>query len=241
MGTLDFSVLTRHSDRFLEGFLNTIQISLIALVGSFLLGAVIAVFRIAPIKPLNWIGTAFVEFIRNIPLLLVVFFFYLGLPALGISLDGFVSGTLGLTIYTAAFIAEAIRAGIQSVPRGQLEAARSSGLSYIQAMNLVILPQAIKIVLPSIGNQFINLVKNSSILAVVAGMDLMYFADLVNSDTFQPLSVYTIVALFYLVLTLPLSFLVHYMERRLGKSDGGIRPKHQHSRKPNKRSEQATM
>ncbi|WP_339304587.1 amino acid ABC transporter permease [Paenibacillus sp. FSL R5-0519] len=240
MGTLDFSVLMRHSDRFLEGLLNTIQVSIIALVGSFILGAILAIFRISPVKPLNWIGTAFVEFIRNIPLLLVVFFFYLGLPALGISLDGFVSGTLGLTIYTAAFIAEAIRAGIQTVPRGQLEAARSSGLSYVQAMNLIILPQAIKIVLPSIGNQFINLVKNSSILAVVAGMDLMYFADLVNSDTFQPLSVYTVVALFYLVLTLPLSFLVHYMERRFGQSDAEARSTKGKPKK-NKPAGQVTM
>ncbi|WP_438447233.1 amino acid ABC transporter permease [Gorillibacterium sp. sgz5001074] len=218
MTKFDFNVLVNHWDRYMEGFWNTVQVSLIALVGSFLLGALVAVLRIAPVKALNAVGTVYVEFIRNIPLLLVVFFFYLGLPSLGIPLDGFVSGTLGLTVYTASFIAEAIRAGIQTVPKGQSEAARSSGLTYMQTMLHIVLPQAIKIVLPAIGNQFINLVKNSSILAVVAGMDLMYYADLINSDTFLPLPVYTFVALFYLVLTVPLSLAVHYMERRFARS-----------------------
>ncbi|MNO83437.1 putative glutamine ABC transporter permease protein GlnM [compost metagenome] len=214
MGKFDVTLVFDHWDRYIEGFLNTIQVSIIALIGSFILGAMIAIFRIAPFKPLNWIGTVYVEGIRNIPLLIVVFFFYLGLPTLGIALNGFVSGTLGLMVYTAAFIAESIRAGIQAVPSGQTEAARATGLSYLQTTIHVILPQAIKIVLPSIGNQFINLVKNSSILAVVAGMDLMYYADLINSDTFLPVTVYTFVALFYLVLTVPLSFAVLYMEKR---------------------------
>lgn len=214
MGKFDVTLVFSHWDRYMEGFINTIQVSIIALIGSLLLGAIIAIFRIAPNKPLNWIGTAYVEVIRNIPLLIVVFFFYLGLPSLGITLDGFVSGTLGLTVYTASFIAEAIRAGIQAIPKGQTEAARATGLSYLQTMIHIILPQAIKIVLPAIGNQLINLVKNSSILAVVAGMDLMYYADLINSDTFLPLTVYTFVALFYLVLTVPLSFAVLYMEKK---------------------------
>ncbi|MDO7906817.1 amino acid ABC transporter permease [Paenibacillus sp. JX-17] len=217
MVTFDIHVLFDNWDRFMDGFLNTIEASLIALAGSFVLGAIIAVMRISPMKLLNWIGTVYVEIIRNIPLLIVVLFFFLGLPAMGVPLDGFTAGTLGLTIYTASFIAEAIRAGIQSVPRGQSEAARSSGLSYNQAMLYIILPQAIKIVLPAIGNQFINLVKNSSVLAIVAGLDLMYYSDLINSDTFMPITVYAITALFYLVLTIPLSILVHYMEGRLAR------------------------
>lgn len=218
-GKFDIHVLFNHWDRFAEGFIHTIEASVLALIGSFVLGVIIAVMRISPIRVLNVIGTVYVEFIRNIPLLLVVFFFFLGIPSLGLPLDGFTSGTLGLMVYTASFIAEAIRAGIQSVPAGQTEAARATGLSYIQTMLHIVLPQAIKIVLPAVGNQFINLVKNSSILAVVTGMDLMYYADLINSDTFLPLTVYTIVAVFYLVLTLPLSFAVHYMERRFRSAD----------------------
>lgn len=214
----DFSVLFNHWDRFIEGFGNTIGISIMSLVGSLVLGTVIAIMRIAPVRLLNAAGTAYVEFIRNIPLLVVVFFFFLGLPSLGVPMDGFTSGTLGLIVYTSSFIAEAIRAGIQAVPSGHAEAARSSGLSYLQTMHHIVLPQAIKIVLPAIGNQLINLIKNTSILTVVAGLDLMYHADLINADTFLPFTVYTIVALFYLLLTVPLSFAVHYMERRLAKS-----------------------
>ncbi len=207
---IDLSILVDYWDLFMEGFINTIIASLIALVGSFFLGAIIAIFRIAPIKLLNWIGTAYVEFIRNIPLMLIIFFFFYG-----IKLGGYAAGTLGLTIYTSSFIAEAIRAGILAVPNGQFEAARSSGLTYVQTMRLVIVPQAIKIVIPPLGNQFINLVKNSSMLGVVAGLDLMYYADLISSETFKVFSVYIIVALLYLVITIPLSTAVNMIERRL--------------------------
>nr|WP_207196369.1 MULTISPECIES: amino acid ABC transporter permease [unclassified Peribacillus] len=199
---------------YLVGFKNTIMSSLIALVASLILGVLVAIMRIAPLKPLNWFGTAYVEIIRNIPLLIITFFFFLGLK-----LSGIYAGTLALTIYTSSFIAEAIRAGILSVPKGQMEAARSSGLTYGQAMRLVILPQAVKIVIPPLGNQFINLVKNSSILAVVAGLDLMYHGDLISSRTFIVFDVYIFVAAFYLILTIPLSLGVGYLEKRLAKSN----------------------
>lgn len=215
---LDFSILFDHMDMYLEGFWNTLQASLLALVGSFALGTLFAIFRISPIRPLKWIATAYAEFVRNIPLILVVFLFFVGLPALGIVLEPFIAGTLGLTVYTAAFIAETIRAGILAIPKGQTEAARSSGLTYGQTMRHIILPQAIKVVIPPMGNQFINLVKNSSVLGVIAGLDLMYFGDLISADTFVTFDVYIFVAVFYLILTLPLSALVGYLERRLAGS-----------------------
>ncbi|WP_280146222.1 amino acid ABC transporter permease [Bacillus amyloliquefaciens] len=215
---MNFSILTENFDKYMDGFLHTLLASFIALAGSFALGVLIAVMRITAFKPIQWIGTAYVEFIRNIPLLLITFVFYFGLPNAGLRLDGFQAGTIALTIYTSAFIAEAIRAGIQTVSKGQMEAARSSGFTYSQAMRYVILPQAVKIVIPPLGNQFLNLVKNSSILGVVAGLDLMYQADLVSSSTLVVFDVYIFVALFYLILTIPLSIGVHYLERRLGKS-----------------------
>ncbi|AEV19566.1 MULTISPECIES: amino acid ABC transporter permease [Geobacillus] len=215
---LRYSILVEHWDLYMQGFGHTIKASVLALIGSLALGTIIAIFRIAPIRPLNWIGTAYVEFIRNIPLVLIVFVFFMGLPAVGIRFDSFTAGTLGLMVYTAAFIAEAIRSGIQAVPKGQMEAARSSGLTYLQAMRYVILPQAVKIVIPPLGNQFINLVKNSSVLGVIAGLDLMYYGDLISSKTFVTFDVYIFVALFYLVLTIPLSLGVGYLERRLLKA-----------------------
>lgn len=213
----DFSIFTDYIDIYMKGFVNTIWASVIALIGSFILGTVIAVFRISSVKPLQWIGTAYVEFIRNIPLLLVVFVFFYGLPSLGITLSGFVCGTLGLTVYTAAFIAEAIRAGIMSVPLGQSEAARSLGLTYGQTMWHVVLPQAIKIVIPPLSNQFINLVKNSSVLGVFAGFDLMYFGDQIASETYATFDTYIFVAVLYLVLTLPLSYGALRLERKLAR------------------------
>ncbi len=215
---IDFSILVNYFPYYIEGFLNTILASVLALIGSFVLGSILAVFRITGVKLLQWIGTAYVEFVRNIPLLLIVFFFWYALPTFGMRLDGFQAGTVGLTIYTAAFIAEAIRAGILSVPKGQMEAARSSGMTYVQAMLHVVLPQAIKLVIPPLSNQFINLIKNSSVLTVVAGLDLMYFADKVNGDSYATVSAYVFAGLFYLVLTLPMSYGSHVLERRLAKS-----------------------
>jgi aspartate/glutamate/glutamine transport system permease protein len=215
---IDITILTDHLQEYLDGFLTTIEASVLGLLGSFVLGVIIAVFRISSVKPLRWIGTAYVEFLRNIPLLITVFLFYAGMPALHINLSGFASGTLGLAVYTSAFIAEAIRAGINAVPKGQMEAGRSSGLSYIQTMRFIVLPQAIKIVVPPLGNQFINLVKNSSVLGVVAGLDLMYQGDIINSETFDVFSTYIFVGLFYLVLTIPLSLFVGYLERRLNRA-----------------------
>lgn len=211
----DFSIFTDYFDVYMKGFGYTIASSLIALVCSFILGTIIAVFRISSIAPLRWLGTAYVEFIRNIPLLLVVFVFFYGLPAIGITMSGFTCGTIGLTVYTASFIAEAIRAGIMSVPKGQSEAARSSGLTYTQTMWHVVLPQAVKIVIPPLSNQFINLVKNSSILGVFAGFDLMYFGDQIASETYATFDTYIFVAVLYLVLTLPLSYAALRLERKL--------------------------
>lgn len=212
---MDFSILTDYFSLYLEGFWGTVLSSVLALIGSFVLGAVIAVFRITPVKALRWFGTGYVEFVRNIPLLLVVYIFYYGPSTLGFTLDGFTAGTIGLAVYTSAFIAEAIRAGIMAVPKGQTEAARSSGLSYIQTMTNVILPQAIKLVIPPLGNQFINLIKNSSVLTIVAGFDLMYFADSISTETYRTFDTYIFVAVFYLVLTVPLSYGVRVWERRL--------------------------
>lgn len=179
------------------------------------MGTVIAIFRLSMWKWLRAIGYIYVEFIRNTPLLIQVFFFYFGLPSIGIKLNAFQSGTIGLSIYTAAFIAEAVRAGIQSIPKGQMEAGRSSGLTYLQTMYHIIIPQAIKLVVPALGNQFLNLVKNSSILGVIAGGDLMYHADIVSSETYVVFDVYIFVAIFYLILTIPLSVFVNFLEKRM--------------------------
>jgi putative glutamine transport system permease protein len=215
---MEFSILFDHWDMYLLGFGNTLKASLLALIGSFILGNLLALMRISTYRILRAVSTAYIEFVRNIPLLLIVSIFFLGFPSMGIQLDPFKAGTIGLTVYTAAFIAEVLRAGILSISKGQTEASRSSGLTYFQTMRFVILPQAIKIVIPPLGNQFLNLIKNSSVLGVISGMDLMYYGDIIASETFVTFSVYIFVGLFYLVLTVPLSFAIRYLEVRLARN-----------------------
>lgn len=210
-----FDLFVTYRGMLLEGFVNTLIASVIALFFSTLIGTFIGIFQVSTNKILQKIGHAYVQLFLNLPLLVIVLFFYIAFPMYVMSVDGFTAGVIGLTIYTSAFIAETVRAGIQSVPPGQLEAGLSTGFTYGEAMRYIVLPQAIKIVIPPLGNQFINLVKNSSILAIVAGLDLMYYGDLIASETFNTFDTYIVVALFYLVITLPLTYLMQRLERRM--------------------------
>ncbi|MEG0497365.1 MAG: amino acid ABC transporter permease [Carnobacterium sp.] len=212
-------IFNDHSDILLEGFKFTLYSSTIALVISLIIGTLLAILQISTNKGVRILANAYVEFFRNIPLLIIVMFFYVVVPLYWFQIDGFTAGTIGLTIYTSAFIAETIRAGILSVPKGQMEAGLSTGFTYSQTMRYIVLPQAVKIVIPPLGNQFINLVKNSSVLAMVAGLDLMYQGDLIASETFNTFETYILIGLLYLIITLPLTYLMAYIERRLASND----------------------
>lgn len=200
---------------YLTGFGNTILASIIALVFSLIIGSAFAIMELLPSRLLRVVAHIYIEVFRNIPLLVVAMFFYIVVPQYVVKLDGFTAGTIGLTLYTSSFIAETVRAGILAVDPGQMEGARANGLTYWQAMRYIVLPQAYKIVIPPLGNQFINLIKNSSVLAFLAGFDLMYQAQTVASATFKTFSAYFIVGFFYLVLTLPLSYYMRYLEKKL--------------------------
>lgn len=203
----------------LEGFVNTIIASIIALVFSLIIGTIMGMMQVSESKLLRGIANVYVEFFRNIPLLVIVMFFYVVVPMYFVNISGFWAGTIGLTIYTSSFIADNVRAGILTVPDGQMEAGLAQGLKPINVMRYIILPQAVRIVIPPLGNQFINLVKNSSILAMVAGLDLMYFGDLVAMETFNTLDTYVVVGAMYLLITLPLTYVVQQIERKLGVHD----------------------
>ncbi len=210
-----WQILTSNWGAFLQGFWNTILCSVIALFFSLLLGVLFALLEVAPPKFGRVIAKIYIALFRNIPLLVIVMIFYLIIPRFLVKLTGFQAGTIGLALYTSAFIAETVRSGINSVGEGQMEGARSNGMTYVQAMRYVILPQALRVVIPPLGNQFINLIKNSSVLAFVAGFDLMYQAQLVAFATFQTISTYVIVGIFYLILTLPLSYYMRHLEKKL--------------------------
>ena len=202
----------------LSGLKVTLIASITALIFSLMIGTLMAIFQVSRNKWIKRIGNGYVNLFRNLPLLIVVMFLFVVLPLYGIKMDGITAGTVGLTLYTSAFIADTVRAGIEGIPKGQMEAGISSGLTHVQVMWYIILPQAFKIVIPPLGNQFINLVKNSSILAMVTGADLMYQGDLIASTTFNTIGTYTLIGLIYLVLTLPLSYLMKYLETRLAVS-----------------------
>ena len=209
------TILTTYQDVLIDGFLNTLYSSIIALFFSLIIGTLMAISQLSKKKWLKRLANAYVEFFKNIPLLIIVMFFYVVVPLYWFSIDGFTAGTIGLTIYTSAFIAETVRAGIMGVPKGQTEAGLSTGLTQNETMRYIILPQAFKIVIPPLGNQFINLVKNSSVLAMVTGLDLMYQGDLIASETFNTFDTYILIGLIYLIITLPLTYLMGYIERRL--------------------------
>ncbi len=200
---------------FLTGFGWTILSSVIALFFSLIIGSLFAILEVVPVKALRVIGNIYVEIFRNIPLLVITMFFYLVIPLYFVKINGFTAGTIGLTIYTSAFIAETVRSGINSVDPGQMEASRAMGMSYIQSMRYIVLPQAFKLVIPPLGNQFVNLVKNSSVLAFVAGFDLMYQGNAIASQTFDTVNTYLVVGIFYLIITLPISYYMQHLERKL--------------------------
>ena len=208
-------LLTDNWNAFLSGFGWTILSSILALFFSLVIGSLVAILEVPPNKFVRIVGNVYVEIFRNIPLLVITMFFYLVIPLYVVKINGFTAGTIGLTIYTSAFIAETVRAGINSVDIGQMEAARSQGMTFWQAMRYIVLPQAFKLVIPPLGNQFVNLVKNSSVLAFVAGFDLMYQANAVASQTFDTVNTYLVVGIFYLVITLPISYYMQYLERKL--------------------------
>ena len=209
------TILTTYSDVLMDGFLNTLYSSIIALFFSLIIGTLMAILQLSKKKWINILANAYVEFFKNIPLLIIVMFFYVVIPLYWFSMNGFTAGTIGLTIYTSAFIAETVRAGIMGVPKGQTEAGLSTGLTQNETMRYIVLPQAFKIVIPPLGNQFINLVKNSSVLALVTGLDLMYQGDLIASETFNTFDTYILIGAIYLIITLPLTYLMGYIERRL--------------------------
>lgn len=212
-------LLEQYWSLLLEGFINTLIVSIIALLSSLIIGTIVGMLQLSANKIVRTIANIYVEFFRNIPLLITVMFFYVVVPMYWMNISGFAAGIIGLTIYTSSFIADNIRAGILTVPAGQMEAALSQGMKQIQVMRYVILPQAIRIVLPPLGNQFINLVKNSSVLAMVTGLDLMYYGDFVAMETFNTFDTYILVGLIYLVITLPLTFATRKLEAKLGVND----------------------
>lgn len=201
----DFSI-------FLDGFITTLEVAILGLALALALGIIFGMFSTGRIKILKIISRVYVEIIQNTPLVIQVFFLFNGLPYVKIVLPVFLIGVLGVGVYHGAYISEVVRTGITSIPKGQFEAAKSQGFSYTQTMRYIILPQTVKIVIPPLANQMVNLIKNTSILAMIAGGDLMYQTDSWSSSTMYYGPAYVVTGVLYFILCYPLARFSRYLE-----------------------------
>lgn len=207
-----------HLGFLVAGLGATLAVSAIAIVCSVLLGAAVSLAGFAKSRGLRAFNRAYVEVVRAVPMLVMVLWVYYGFPVLlGLQFGIFLSGVIALALSDSAFEAEIFRAGIQSVEKGQIEAARSVGLNGWQTMRFIVLPQAIRRVLPALGNQFVYMLKMSSILSVIGFEELTRRANELTVTEYRPLEIYTFLVAEYLVLILIASWLVRRLERRLGQ------------------------
>ncbi|MEC9491640.1 amino acid ABC transporter permease [Flexistipes sp.] len=202
----------------LTGLYMTIKLSIVAIFFAIIIGVLTGIARISSNPALKKLAVTYIELIRGTPLLVQIFIFYFFIGTV-LHLNRFTSGTAALAVFTGAYIAEIVRAGIQSIPKGQMEASRSLGMNYFQAMRHIIMPQALKRTLPPMAGQFISLIKDSSLVSVISITDLTKSGREIVTSTFSPFEVWFSVALLYLVLTSSLSFFVQILERRLSESD----------------------
>lgn len=201
--------------RFLDGFAMTLRLLAVSGAAALILGTAIAALRISPVAAFRVFATVYTEIIRNIPLTLVLFFCAFVLPYLGVPTDYVLFAIIGLTVYTSPFVAEAVRSGVNGVPIGQAEAARAIGLGFGQTVGLVILPQAIRMVIPPLINVLIALTKNTSVAAGFGVIELVATSRQVIQFAANAVPIFIAVAVFYLVITVPLGRVAAALERRV--------------------------
>lgn len=223
--TLDFSFLSEYMPYFIDGVKWTLVISLISVFLGVLLGSILCFmkrskFVIFKINPLKIIANVYIEIIRGTPMLLQIMIVFIAFDELlGINMSPLTAGIIAVSLNSSAYVSEIIRAGIDAVDRGQLEAARSLGMNQFMAMKLIIMPQAIRNILPAIGNEFVTVIKESSMASVIGVGELMYAAKVIRGKTFRGFEPLIVAAVFYFIMTFTLGRLMNYIERRMKASD----------------------
>ena len=219
----DFSFVGENLPRYFDAVKVTLVLSLISVIIGTLLGSILyfmksSNFGIWKFKPLKLIAVVYIEVIRGTPMILQILMVYAGSSIiLGMNISAFVSAAIAVSLNSAAYVAEIVRAGIEAVDKGQMEAARSLGMKKSMAMRLIIIPQAVKNILPAIGNEFVAVIKESSMASVIGVAELTFSAKVVQGATYLSLEPLMIAAVFYFVLTFSLGRLIGYFERRLTK------------------------
>lgn len=220
---LDWNLIVKSFPLLLKGARLTIELTAAAVSSGAIIGLCMAMLRLSKHKILSWPAAAYIDFFRGTPLLVQIYLIGFGAPqVLNFTPPDsypYIAGVIALGLNSGAYISEIFRAGIQSIDRGQTEAARSLGMSRGQAMRYVILPQAFKRVIPPLGNEFIAMLKDSSLVSVLSIEELLFSGKIIVGRTYRPFDIYIEVAVIYLVMTLIISRFVNYTERRLAKSD----------------------
>lgn len=209
------SFLGKYLPYYLSGAGYTVFLAFIGVLFGAVFGGILALMKLAKNKFLKIIATVYVEYVRGTPLLVQIFIVYFGTGVLGFDMSKLAAGCIALALNSAAYVAEIIRAGINAVNKGQVEAARSLGMSQAQAMRFIILPQAVKNILPALGNEFVTVIKESSVVSVIGVSELIFQTGVVQGASFKPFIPYVIVSLIYFVLTFTISRLLGVAERRM--------------------------
>ncbi len=216
----NFRVILEYMPLYMQCFVATVWLSALSLLGAVLVGIIACAMRLSGSWPLARIAGIYIESIRSTPLLAQLYFFYFGLPSIGIMMPEWITGVIALTLNSGAYYAEIIRAGIQAIPFGQIEAGISSGLSYFQRMRYIILPQALGLTIRPMLGQAIVLVKDSSLLSLISIMELTRAGQLLTSDRFMPAEGFLTTAAFYLVIYYMLKAFSNWSEKRLIYREG---------------------
>ena len=216
--TFEWAAVWRSLPYLVQGAGLTIVISAVAMVLAAALGLALAIITQTAGRVARGVVAAYVEVFRNTPLLIQIFIVFFGLPQLGLRLSPFLSGLSALVLYAAAYNAEIFRAGLEAVPRGQHEAALSCGLSPAQTVRFVIVPQALRIAFPALGNNLVSLVKNSSLVSTIGMVELMFVANDISFNNFRTFEIYGSTAVLYVILVLALTRLLHAAETRMARA-----------------------
>ena len=213
----DLSTMEQYLPLFIEGLLVTAQVSVISIIGSFVIGISVALMRVSPNKSLNIISLIYIDLFRNVPFIVLIFFSFYGLPEVGIYIDAFWTGCLTLSIAVGAYVAETLRAGIENVDKGVVDAAKVFGFSRFKIYRKIIMPIALLVSVRPLGSVYINLILTTSILSSITLNELTGVSKIVASTTFRPFEVYLVLVLFYGVLTFVLSGMITAWHHKLNK------------------------
>ena len=215
LSLFNFSDVGDYLPDLLRGALISVELTICVMLLSLVAGLLLALGKIGRQPVIRLLCNIYIEVIRGTPALLQLFYIYFVLPSLGIRFDPFLAGVIGLSVNYSAYLAEVYRAGIEAVPKGQVEAAKALGMSRRKLLRVIVLPQAIRIVVPPLGNYFISLFKDTSLVSIVTVKELIFTGQIIAAMNFQYFTIFTIIGVIYLSLSYPGALLVRYLERRM--------------------------